>query len=367
MFYEFQMREFITTETSSQTHDDEEPSLYISNETFEKFSLISGIIITPIICVLGIIGNTIGLALLCKTSRIGRLSFHNYMLALLTIHLMTLLVGLVRWIPAMIKTRDRYLGNYTEEHMRVLCVYIDFVLLHISSFILITMSVERLLSLVRPFTFKAFCPTRHPRMTIFVCTMISITYLFPFALFFTVDSSLNADNQTEFFMTVKDNWKEEMNSMLYVETTIIHFVCPAAVLVLNIAIPAVFYQSLKTNAVYFRYETARGKQLKKMTGIVLSITGTYFLLSLPNMSAHILTMTSDQYKFNGQHRNVFYLFIGLGNIFFYLNAGGAAVIYILSSRRGWSVVKRTFHTMSSARRNFQSSTSCQSSQICQEM
>lgn len=303
----------------------------ISKEGYESFAFVSNIITTPILCVFGILGNSLGLGVLWKDTKEQRLSIYFYLCVLTLFDNMYLFVGLLRSIPHVIHLYDEQLANYTEEHMKLGTIYVDMVLAHTSHAIIIVMSMERLLALKCPFTVKHFWISRYPKCLILVCFIINVIFLIPYPLYFEV-ASYDQDNTTIYYLQFQNEAEATMDTYMLIQTFVDYVIPVCVVFFINVAIPIVYSREMRQRREMFNM-TMQGlnSQQTKITTTVFCITLMYFLLSLPNVFIKILAFTDDGYSFDGKYKLSFWFFIDISNLFSYINAANDFVIYILVS------------------------------------
>jgi len=324
----------ITTHTN-----DSEPFLVFSEEFIRTFDILTNAIITPFVCVVGIVLNCVGVNIL----RVDRItisqSFYDYMLSLLCVQSTTLLIGLLRSVPAMIETYDYGLGNYIHHQMLLWGVYIDMVLSHIATFVLIAMSIERLCSLFKPFTFKEYVLTKRPKTVVVIASCISAVYLIPFVVCFRFEPIINTDNVTEYAFKASPQCNGRLKYVLHVETFLLHFISPVLVLVLNISIAIVYKRIIKPKNPCIHKRESGGQQMARLTSILLTIMTLYMMVSMPDLVAHTLGLVHHEYSYGGKYRHVVFFLINLSNVFMNINAGCAGIVYICASKRTWVLFK----------------------------
>ncbi|XP_060578596.1 thyrotropin-releasing hormone receptor-like [Ruditapes philippinarum] len=318
--------------TSSWGSADNDGGLFsITEEAYEEFAFISNIILSPIICAFGIVGNSLGLRVLWKDTRQQKLPIYLFLYSLTCFDLLYLIFGLLRHIPHIIDLIDKQLANYIEEHMKLGTIYVDMVLAHTSHALIVVMSIERLNALMRPFTVKNSWLSRYPKSIIFVCFMFNVIFLIPYPLYFEM-GSYQAGNMTEYYIQFKEEAVETMDMYMLVQT-IIDYVIPAIViLIINIAIPVVYSRAIsERRAIIDMTSQGLNNQQTKITSTVFCITLMYFLLSLPNLFIKVMAFIDKGYSFDGKYKLSFWLFIDISNLFSYINAANDIIIYILVS------------------------------------
>lgn len=300
----------------------------ITEESYEKFSFLSNTCLTPLICALGLTGNCMGFGVLRHEQR--KLPVYVYMCALTFFDGAYLLVGLIRSIPRFLELSDKYLANAIETHEQLGSIYLDMVLAHTSTAMILVMSMERLLALVRPFTVKDMLISKYPLRVIALCLCVNLIFLLPYPICFEVQSYMGEENRTEYYLQFKPETQEFMDRYMVVQTTVDYYFPGVAILLINVAIPVAYSRTLREQS--STLQSAIGNQHTKITLTVLCITLMYFLLSLPNLFIKTLAFVEPGYSFDGKYQLAFWLFIDVSNLFAYLNAANDFVIYILVSK-----------------------------------
>ena len=329
----------ISNYTAITDNTERGPFIFFSGDFIRTFDIIINAIITPFVCVIGIVLNSVGLSLLRRDSNTNSQSFQFHMLCLLFVQTATLLLGLLRSVPVIIETYDYYLGHNIQTHWQPWVVYLDKLLNHMSTFILLAMSIERLCLLVKPFTFKEYLLTRRPKTTVFIASCVSAVYLIPFAVCLQVKSFFNTNNITEYTLTSAPPCTTYLVYVLYVETFLLRFLSPVLVLICNIAIAIAFHRVVNTKQPMSHNSASRENQLTRLTSVLLTIMILYLLLAMPDLFIQMLSFVHTEYDFDGKYKNVFFFFINLSNLFMNVNAGCAAIVYILASKRIWVIFR----------------------------
>lgn len=315
-----------------------EPFIKISEETFKQTTFIVKVILTPVVCVLGIIGNSIGLVVLRHDSQLQSPSFYVYMRALMTFHIVTAVNRIVFTIPNFIEIYNYYLGNYLASHYGRIRLYVDKLFSCLSAGVLTAMSTERLRALLNPFTFKNIWLSKYPFRVVAVMFIMFAVFLIPFTVCCKPTTFVNSENRTEYRTRERsDFWKHFMDEYVMIETIVQHYVAPLCVLTANLAIPIVYYRYLNSTVLADNVTTPRKKQQKKMTTIVLCIVALYLLMSVCPMFALTLDYVNEEYSFSGRHSAVYYFFMMLGKFFEHVAAAFDCIIYIFVSKHFWRI------------------------------
>ena len=318
------------------------PFINISNGTFRKFSLIVNTICTPLLCMLGLFGNAIGLIVLRNDSSALCASFYTYMCALMICHMLDSVMSLCRSVPDIISIYDFYAGNYIGEHIATITTYFDILLCHMSSGIMFVMSLERLIVIVKPFSFRHYWPFLFPRGIICSMGILFAIYLMPFALCFEVSHFTNLSNQTEYCVRIKPDLVDLMERYFYVETIVMYYLGPIAILLVNTAVLIAHKRTLSMEEINMRRSIKVRRQRSKLVLIVLSMMSLYLLMSIPHLFAQTLAIIHPDYSFRGRYKRVYFLFDYTGNLLTYVNTAFDCLIYIFISKQRWSTFKTTF-------------------------
>lgn len=344
----FKMSNVTTAENSSMfttvtaDFNDEEPSSFITKEAYESFAFYSHIIVTPVLCIFGIIFNSLGLGVIWPDVKQQKMSIYTYLCALTLSDMIYLVIGVIRTFPTILKNLGVENAGFVEEYMKRWSIYFDMVFSHTSLALILVMSFERMLALVRPFKVKRTWFAKYPLGIIILCFTVNIIFLLPFIVYMEV-ASFTAGNKTVYFIQFNPAVKEDMDRYHIAQTVVDYFIPAVCLLVTNITIPIKYYRVTQFRKTTFN-ETSRSftSRQMKITSTVFAITFMYFLLSVPNLTLKILGFVDADYSFDGKHKLVFWFAIDLSNLFTYINAANDCVIYILVSDYYRGVFKRKY-------------------------
>ena len=320
----------LTTPTGVVFAEDQ-PFFAISEEDYEQFSYVTNVVVTPIICGLGLIGNALGVGVLWRDSKREKLTIYVYMCSLTFIDSIYLFFGVLRSIPNLIRVVDKYMANMIDEHMKLGSIYIDMVLTYSATLVILVMAVERLMALTRPFTVKHSWLTKYPKRIICACLGANMLFFMPYPMNFEVASYKNAENRTEYYIQYKSESLELMDNFTFIHTIIHNYIPGITILFVNIAIVIAFSRILKERSDTLQMSAGQSRQQAKLTLTIFCITVMYFLFNLPDLFVKTLAFVDKRYSITGKYSLSFWLFMDLTNLFTYLNAANDFVIYILVS------------------------------------
>ena len=102
----------ISNYTATIDYSDNATLLLFSRDFIRTFDIIIHALITPFVCVIGIVLNSVGLSLLRQDSNTNSQSVQFHMLCFLFVQRATLLLGLLHYVPVIIETYDYHFGKY---------------------------------------------------------------------------------------------------------------------------------------------------------------------------------------------------------------------------------------------------------------
>ena len=319
------------------------PEMYVRQSLFvitpsllREISLYMNGIITPIICLVGLAGNSVGLWILRREPDKNRMTIYTYMFALMFTDNIYLFLGLLAPIQEILNWYDPILALTMQSYLLVYRGYTFIVLKHITSFLLIIMSFERLMAVLKPFTSKDSYLSRHPGAAITITVIVSAIYMIPFFIGFRVVTIRNPQNIT-IHTTIIESWYFDVFIVYtYVETVILHYICPAMVLSLNIMIAIVYARHTKQRSSMTMSKSSSNQT--KITAIVLSVAVMYIVLSMPSLFLQTLIFIDDNYSFYGRHRLTFFFLVNLGDFLGRINSATDFFMYIFASNHYRGIV-----------------------------
>lgn len=314
------------TAYNSTMFNNKQPIFDISPEILSAFIYIVNIILTPIVGVIGLTGNIIGLYLLRIESVRRPLTFNIYLKALLLVDSSYLALGIIAAIVDVVNLLQDN-GNFLAAHFEFYKIYFDTCLSVLSVCMVIVLSMERLASLLWPFTVKKIFLSRHPLIVV-VIAFITSTGVYSFLpLSTTVMISPNSENMTEYMIGIKPGYQTLVDWFTVVTFTISYNILPVLVLVLNISIIIFFSRYTTKLSTHVRSNKTKDYQ-SKITIIVVCVAGLYIVLSVPNIFVQVLILLDDDYKIDGKFKLFFFFFLHLGDFLLRINAAADFYIYM---------------------------------------
>ena len=230
------------------------------------------------------------------------------------------------------------MAKYINAVAKPAVIYLDMVFSHTASAMIIVMSFERLLALVKPMTVKYTWFAKYPTKIIFVCILFNILFIMPYPINFEV-VSFQSGNATEYSLRFREDVNDLMRNFMTVQRIVDNFIPVIILFGTNLAIPIKYYLISKRRLTALNMTSGQTRQQMKITSTVFAVTFLYMLLQIPMIISLLLPYFDLEYSFDGEKKLVFWFFVDLGNVFTYVNAANDFLIYILVSRHYRSVFK----------------------------
>ena len=313
----------------------------ITVEMYTSFTWIINTVVMPTLCGVSIIGNVLGLGLLWKLKRDNIVSIYTYLCALTLTDILYLFLGLVRQIPYFLKYVDEQLANYVGVHTRVVVVFLDQVLFHTSTAIIVVMSIERFIALVRPLKVKNTHFAKHPYKIILLLYILNTISATPLVVLIESVAVVNENNITEYYVRSRSLYAIKI---VLIWQTIVDFLVPVIILLCtNTGIAIAYSRIIKIRQTTLTMDSdSVGSQQKKVTFTVFCITTLFLFLSIPDMIIKIVAFVDTEYSWEGNFKHVYWFFQELTNLMSYINAGNDFVVYVLVSDRCRKLFKEMY-------------------------
>ena len=303
----------------------------ISLELFNECTFVVNVILTPIICTIGLCGNGVGLFVMWHDFKYQKQSIYRYMFALMAFDNVYLLVGLAIGIVSIIQVYNWDLANWLLMHMTFVTGFLDVVSYHTTSILLMAMALERLSALLRPLAMKQTLLYRYPVHISVIIFLIFAVLILPFPAGVEIIEQtymnrtiLNIQSRAEFV---------EFLALWHRGETIISTIYPVLMLIFNIAIPIAYCRYLHRRSNLTSGGSSDTQQLR-ITIMVLWVTILYMLLAVPKIFLQVIILFVDKaYDHDGIHSLTFYLFTFVGDLFARVNAANDFLVYVLVSER----------------------------------
>ena len=302
----------------------------VTKETYDQFIGFNTFVI-PFLCVLGILGNSAGLFIFCRDPNRRKLIIYHYLISLFAVDTVYLGINGSFLLIELVERLNPDLGNFLSVVTWPYRGYIDMGLNHISSALLIIMSLERMMLLMFPFRNKRSVLTQFPKTILFLISVVSFSYLVPFIFCLGTKQIQTSSNATTYITYVKSEYLKLLGLFSLIETIILHYVCPVIVLVTNVLFLVALSRRLNKRDQSARPSTVNDSQ-NKITVLIVTVALLYVILSIPNIFIQTLIQVDDDYGINGPFKLTFKFFIDIGDLLASINAASDVFVYILVSR-----------------------------------
>lgn len=302
----------------------------ISEEFFIVHAWVSNLVITPILGVTGILGNTFGLWALAKNTKNNRTKMYSYLFTLFSCNILTLLQSFLLVVLSILNYEDARLASLLASYMLIFEAYVLYVLRHITGAMIILMSSERLVALVKPFYTHSNPLFKYQRFIICVISFTFALYMIPFFLGHRITSFPTPHNTTLYTVSILPEYFDVFMVFVSIETLILDHIFPLIVLVVNIMI-GIAYWRYKHQRAWLRTNRNTSNQTM-ITVTSVSVAGTFVILSVPTIFIRTLISTDDSYSFYGENKFTFVFFLNLADLAYRFNAALDFIVYILASR-----------------------------------
>ncbi|MEW8548625.1 MAG: 7 transmembrane receptor, partial [Candidatus Thiodiazotropha sp.] len=236
---------------------------------------------------------------------------------------------------------DEDLGRYLAQYMRLGMVYVDMNFTHSARFIVVVMSCERLVSVLKPLHVKETWLAMYPIRIIIICLVFNALFLLPVLINAKV-VEVQDGNTTEYMFTFR-NYETIMAPFMVVQVIVQSFLPLLFLIPINIAIPLQYYRiSARRRSVLKVASNEAMNQQGKITATVMVITFMYILLSAPLIAIKLLQFVDPDFSMNGKYRIVLWFVIDLSKFLAYLNAANDFVIYFVVSNSYRAVFKEMY-------------------------
>ena len=318
----------------------------------EQYMFIVYAILTPIICVIGLCGNGLGLFVVWHDFKHQKPSVYRYMFALMIFDNVYLVVGVTLGAVTILQEFNWDLANVLLVHLTYGTGYLDSLIYHTTSVLLIVMSLERLNALLRPLSFNQSWLCRYPIRIVCLTFVVLAIAILPFPLSFEI-VPWKYFNRSAIFLQVKPEFLEFYIHYSFGET-ILSCLYPVVMLILNIAVLIAYGQYVHRRRAHFATASTIDSQQLKVTLLVLWVTVLYTLLAAPKIFLQTLIFIDSNYDFSGKYWLTFYFLTSTGDLFARLNSANDFFIYILVSGRYRKLLSAMFDKCCLRKRTYRS-------------
>ena len=339
------------TGTSNITNNTYKLSLMIghgimSKEEYDLANFIIYQILTPLVCVAGIVGNIISVIVINKTK--SPQAFSKYLITLTITDILLLISGLARFSCSVAATMTRALASQIQAYCDLIVSHgFGYTSMNLSSSMIVVMSIERLVAVTFPFMMKRFVLEIHPKYTISAVLIIQLILSLPSVIWTEVAASTaySQTNTTIYYVNYRD-WALDLQFRKYFSLFLIVFnmILPVvAVTLSNIVILIILKRRKNTIASNSRSTTDRSAEERRVTVTLVAISSFYLVSVLPRLTIFIMSVALP--NFLAIRRSEDYLFDTVQDasvLVVCLNGAIDFFIYIMTSSEFREMFKKCF-------------------------
>lgn len=246
---------------------------------------------TPILVVIGIIGNCLTILVFCKT-KLRKLSSSYYLVALAfsdTIFLITLSIVWLKLLTVDI---------FNKHGFCQIMVYLSSVCSFLSVWLVMAFTFERFVAVKYPFLRQSICTTERAKCTIIVLVFIALILFSPLIIFSTI---INVDGNN--ICAIDFQWSQTANIFNYIDFLITYIIPVAMIIYLNFSISRTILSFANVRKILtqensrFRLKGQRRKlksfrnkfSQSKLTKMLLVVSTVFLCLSFPSYIMRLLS------------------------------------------------------------------------------
>lgn len=246
---------------------------------------------TPVLVIIGIIGNCLTILVFCKT-KLRKLSSSYYLVALAvsdTVFLITLSVVWLRLLTIDIFNKHGFCQSM---------VYLTSVCSFLSVWLVMAFTFERFVAVKYPFLRQSLCTTERAKCSILVLVVIASVLSSPLLLFSTVN---NIEGSSMCMVDVK--WSHTANIFNYVDFVITYILPVTIIIYLNFSISRTILSLANVRKILTQENSTfrkKGQHRKlkrlrskisqsKLTKMLLVVSTVFLCLNFPSYIMRLLT------------------------------------------------------------------------------
>ena len=317
------------------------PPVYaVSQNLQERFEWITNVYITPIVAIIGITGNSVGLWVLAKNHDKRAQTIYPYLFALMASHIPSLILSLLLTLKEVLLFTDPVIGSLVNSYVLLYPSYIVYTLRCVTAAMVILMSTERLKALLQPRA-NGNNPKKNARWIILTVIIVSVVFMIPQYAVREVAKVTTMDNQTMYTALVKPENIDIFVIHVFIVAIALHYMAPAVVLVLGIMLLVTFSRHLKQRNALASNQRSNINQTK-LTVMVVCVAGMFIGFSIPIVFLQTLVFIDRRYNFDGEYKATFFLLANMADLFARLNACIDVIVYILAANDFRSILHKIF-------------------------
>ena len=325
-------------------HPNSESSIYapaLSRDIITTFSMINNVAILPVLCTLGIISNSLGIAVIWHDVRRQTTSSFLYLLALAVFDILYLAACLIKVVPWVIRALEK--SNYAGVNMKIGITYTTMTFMFASRAVICIWSFERLITLIRPpYVVKHTLVAKHPIKIIIYSFFLNAVLLLPIPINSEVVSEVQPGNIT---VNILQFYRyKHLTKIYFTSQTLIQDILPMTYLIIvSMVIPGKFYFTKAQRNLKYDMQPKRGEHRQDiLTFVSIILILLYIFSAFPSTVVNALQLFSSEYKRIGTYGHVLCFTTNLSNLLSCLNAACDFVVFFTASKRFRMISRRKF-------------------------
>ena len=294
-------------------------------------------ILMPSICIVGIIGNLMSVAIIFKTK--DSMAFNTYLKALTLFDTSVLFFGLVRFtcdiIAAYVTSIAAVLKAYTAV---IISLVVGKYVWGVAQSLITIMSIERCVAVALPLHVKSFVLEKHPKAVILTVIFVQFLFRLPTMIWIKIESIPDSRTNGTLYMRTYREWAIDhpfRTEFWPVFMVIFDMLLPIlVVLVMNAAILFFLKRRSKMFGKNIHKDSKRSADEKRLTITLLILSGFYLFSVAPNMTINAFKFFIPDYpSFFIREINLLVTILNINILLVTLNSANDSAIYILSSKK----------------------------------
>ena len=304
----------------------------LSEDTIKMFAFVSNTIIIPVLCVVGIVSNGVGISVIWWDVHRKTMATFLYLFAVIVFDIMLMIGGLVKTAPWIVYLFNKDLSYHIRAQMKLATVFVEMTFTFSTRAVLCVVSFERLLSLIRPpYVMKHIWVTKYPVRIISTCFIFTAIFLLPIP-FNSEIVQKDHKNKTVYVL----QYKEHINLMKIYMNIVdgLQEVFPVIFLVvLSFLILWKFYYNNKESDYKFSLHSKVMKTKDKVvTLMVMALAITHIALSLPTVVVKCLQVLDEDFHTHGKYGQTICFITDLCSVLMYVNAASDCFAFCIASK-----------------------------------
>ena len=304
----------------------------LSEDTIKTFAFVSNTIIIPVLCVIGIVINSVGISVIWWDVRRKTMSSFLYLFAVIVFDILFMVGGLIKTAPWIVYLFNRDLSYHIRAQMKLGTMFTDMTFTFSARAVLCVLSFERLLSLIRPpYVMKHILVTKCPLRIISTCFLFTALFLMPIPMNSDI-AQKEYNNKTVYILQYKQHislMKIYMNIIDGLQEVFpVLFLVSLSFLILW----KFFYNDKERDGKYSLHSKVMKTKDKAVTLMVMSLVITHSALSVPTVVVKCLQILDEDFHTHGKYGHTICFITDFCSLLMYVNAASDCFAFCVASK-----------------------------------